>query len=392
MNAGYQLLLDNTARVFTENFGQPAEHFFQAPGRVNLIGEHTDYNDGFVLPCAIDYGTVVAASARDDNKVILVACDYNNNRTEFDLDQPLEKQEGKTFWSNYVRGMVQAFHKSGHTLKGVNMVISGNVPQGTGLSSSASLEMVTGLTLATLSGFEISNSELALAGQSSENNFVGSNTGIMDQMISASGEKGHALLLDCRSLETQAVDIPAGTAVVIINSNVKRGLVDSEYNTRRQQCEEAARVMGVKALRDADMAMLEKFADQMDAITFNRARHVITENARTLLACEALRNGDLKEMGVLMAASHISMRDDFEITVPAIDTLVEIVGKVISNGGVRMTGGGFGGCIVALVPESDIDVIKQAVAAEYHANTGLNADVYVCKASDGANKISESAA
>ncbi len=387
MNTGYQQLVNETGSVFAEAFGKKAEHFFQAPGRVNLIGEHTDYNDGFVMPCAIDYGTVVAASSRDDNKVVLIACDYDNSRTEFDLDQPLEKQEGNTFWSNYVRGMVQAFQTAGHTLKGMNMVISGNVPQGAGLSSSASLETVTGLTLSTLSGFTVTKSELALAGQSSENNFVGSNTGIMDQMISAAGEKDHALLLDCRSLSTQAVDIPAGTAVVIINSNVKRGLVDSEYNTRRQQCEEAARIMGVPALRDADMSLLNDFASQMDAVTFNRARHVITENKRTLEACEALRAGDLGKMGTLMAESHVSMRDDFEITVPAIDALVEMVGNVITDGGVRMTGGGFGGCIVALVPECDIDAIKTTVTEQYPSVSGLNATIYVCKASNGASTL-----
>ncbi len=387
MNTGYQQLLNQTGSVFAETFGKPAEHFFQAPGRVNLIGEHTDYNDGFVMPCAIDYGTVVAASVRDDNKVVLVACDYDNSRTEFDLDQPLEKQEGNTFWSNYVRGMVLAFQTAGHTLKGMNMVIAGNVPQGAGLSSSASLETVTGLTLSTLSGFTVSKSELALAGQSSENNFVGSHTGIMDQMISAAGEKDYALLLDCRDLSTQAVDIPAGTAVVIINSNVKRGLVGSEYNTRRQQCEDAARIMGVPALRDANMIMLNSFSSQMDEVTYNRARHVITENERTLQACEALRAGDLSKMGTLMAESHVSMRDDFEITVPAIDALVDMVGKVITDGGVRMTGGGFGGCIVALVPEWDINAIKSTVSEIYPSVSGLTATIYVCKASDGASKL-----
>ncbi len=392
MNTGYQLLLEKTAQVFAETFGQEPEAFFQAPGRVNLIGEHTDYNDGFVLPCAIDYGTIVAASPREDDKVVLIACDYDNSRSEFDLNQPLEKMAGNQFWSNYVRGMVQAFQRAGRKIGGVNMVISGNVPQGAGLSSSASLETVTGLTLCALSGQKISNSELALAGQSSENNFVGSNTGIMDQMISASGEQGHALLLDCRSLETKAIDIPAGTAVVIINSNVKRGLVDSEYNTRRQQCEEAARIMGVKALRDADMTMLEQFAGEMSDITLRRARHVITENDRTLAACDVLAAGDLSEMGQLMAASHISMRDDFEITVPAIDTLVEIVGEVITNGGVRMTGGGFGGCIVALVPEGDIDAVKQAVESQYESRTGLKATIYVCTASDGASQVENAAA
>ena len=383
-NSAQDQLREKTARTFAEVFSAEPEQLYWAPGRVNLIGEHTDYNDGFVLPCAINYGTVIAASPRNDNKVVVIACDFDNARSEFELSLPIEKAGAEQFWSNYVRGTAQALMNKGHQLGGANLVIAGNVPQGAGLSSSASLEVVTGLALCHINNIDISNEELALAGQSSENDFVGSNTGIMDQMISACGQPGHAVLLDCRTLNTRTVSMPDNATVVIINSNVKRGLVDSEYNTRRQQCEDAAEAMGVPALRDADMNMLESHRDAMEPVTWRRARHIITENTRTLAAADALKTGDLEQMGRLMAESHVSMRDDFEITVPAIDTLVEIVGSVISNGGVRMTGGGFGGCIVALVPTADVDVVKAAVMEQYPAKTGLQPAIHICQASSGA--------
>ncbi|MCL6268938.1 galactokinase [Sansalvadorimonas sp. 2012CJ34-2] len=378
-----------TSQTFQEQFGSAPKQFYWAPGRVNLIGEHTDYNDGFVLPCAINYGTVIAASPRDDNKVVVVACDYENARSQFELTLPVAKAEEGNFWCNYIRGTAQALMQKGHQLKGANLVVSGNVPQGAGLSSSAALEVVSGLALSHLSGIEISPADLALAGQSSENDFVGSNTGIMDQMISACGKENHAMLLDCRSLDTMLISMPAGVAVVIINSNVQRGLVDSEYNTRRKQCESAAAIMGVQALRDADMSLLEEHKDNMDSTTYRRARHVITENIRTMAASEALSASDLAQMGELMAQSHISMRDDFEITHPAIDALVEIVDSAITTeGGVRMTGGGFGGCIVALVPEQDVPAIRKAVEKEYEKRSGLKADIHICKATSGATVLS----
>ena len=274
-------------------------------------------------------------------------------------------------------------------LKGVNIAIIGNVPQGAGLSSSACLEVVTGLTLTRMAGLEVSLKELALIGQQAENEFVGCKCGIMDQMISACGKEDHAMLLDCRSLDTRLVSIPTNAAVVIINSNVKRGLVDSEYNTRREQCEAAAKYFGVKALRDITLAQLEAAKGDLDDLTYRRARHVVTENDRTEAAAEVLAVGDLVAMGELMARSHASMRDDFEITVPAIDAIVEIVKNVIgSEGGVRMTGGGFGGCVVALVPQDKVVAVKQAVEQHYpQRSNGLSADIYVCRASDGASEL-----
>ena len=374
--------------LFTNTFGHQPTHFFQAPGRVNLIGEHTDYNDGFVLPCAIDYQAMIAVSPRDDQKVVATAHSFDGQVSEFELCLPIAHSE-EAFWSNYVRGVATVLLEKGMDIKGVNIAIIGNVPQGAGLSSSACLEVVTGLTLTRMAGLDVSLKELALIGQQAENEFVGCKCGIMDQMISACGKEDHAMLLDCRSLDTRLVSIPTNAAVVIINSNVKRGLVDSEYNTRREQCEAAAKYFGVKALRDITLTQLEAAKGDLDDLTFRRARHVVTENDRTEAAAEVLAVGDLVAMGELMARSHASMRDDFEITVPAIDAIVEIVKNVIgSEGGVRMTGGGFGGCVVALVPQDKVVAVKQAVEQHYpQRSNGLSADIYVCRASDGASEL-----
>ena len=378
-------LKEKTQSLFAETFGYPATHTIQAPGRVNLIGEHTDYNDGFVLPCAIDYQTVISCAARDDRKVRVIAADYDNQVDEFSLDAPIIAHDSQQ-WSNYVRGVVKHLQKRNNAFGGADLVISGNVPQGAGLSSSASLEVAVGTVFQQLYHLPLDGAQIALNGQEAENQFVGCNCGIMDQLISALGKQDHALLIDCRTLETRAVAMPANVAVVIINSNVKRGLVDSEYNTRRQQCETAARFFGVKALRDVDPTLFFSIQDELDPVVAKRARHVITENERTLAAADALASGDLKLMGQLMQESHISMRDDFEITVPPIDSLVDIVKSVIGEqGGVRMTGGGFGGCIVALMPTSLVEQVRAAVAQEYPAHSGGRIETfYVCQASQGA--------
>lgn len=384
-----QHLIDNVSAVFSSVLGYVASHIIQAPGRVNLIGEHTDYNDGFVLPCAIDYQAIVAAARRDDNIVRVVAVDYNNEISEFDITQPLEFDQ-QCMWVNYVRGVIKYLLERGYVLGGADIVISGNVPQGAGLSSSAALEVVIGQTFKALFDLTISQQEIALNGQQAENQFVGCNCGIMDQLISAEGEQNHALLIDCRSLETTAVAMPEDMAVVIINSNKKRGLVDSEYNTRRAQCEQAAAFFGVPALRDVTLATFIAHETELDPMVAKRARHVITENMRTEQAAIALSNGNMTLLAELMAESHASMRDDFDITVPEIDTLVDMVKGVIGDqGGVRMTGGGFGGCIVALVPPTFVDAITAEVNAKYQVATGLQATIYVCKAMTGAGVISE---
>jgi len=377
-------LKEKTTDIFAQHFGAAPSHFFRAPGRVNLIGEHTDYNDGFVLPCAIDYQTVIAAAPRSDSQVEVLAVDFGGQVSRFNLTDPIAK-DGAAPWSDYVRGVAWALQQRGHSLPGVNMVIAGDVPQGAGLSSSASLEVAVGTLFNHLGGLGLDGKTIALVGQQAENEFVGVNCGIMDQFISALGQPDHALLIDCRSLEYRAVPIPPDTAIIIVNSNVKRGLVDSEYNTRRRECETAAAHFGVPALRDVSADVFALHEDELDETVAKRARHIITENARTEAAAEVLSADDLPAMGRLMAESHISMRDDFEITVPPIDTLVDIIGGVVGeNGGVRMTGGGFGGCVVALTPRELVEPIKTAIAQKYPAASGLDATVYVCRASAGA--------
>ena len=379
-------LKENTTALFAAHFGYPATHTIQAPGRVNLIGEHTDYNDGFVLPCAIDYQTVISCAARDDRQVRVIAADYDNQSDIFSLDAPILSHDTQQ-WSNYVRGVVKHLQKRDPNFGGADLVISGNVPQGAGLSSSASLEVAVGKVFQTLYHLPLDGAQLALNGQEAENQFVGCNCGIMDQLISALGKKDQALLIDCRTLGTKAVPMPKGAAVVIINSNFKRTLVGSEYNTRREQCETGARFFQVDALRDVTLEQFSRVADELDPVVARRVRHVITENARTLDAAEALAKGDLTLMGRLMAQSHASMRDDFEITVEQIDTLVDIVKAAIGDeGGVRMTGGGFGGCVVALVPEDKVDSVRQAVAEQYQAKTGIKETFYVCTPSEGAGQ------
>jgi len=379
-------LKEKTQSLFAEKFGYPATHTFQAPGRVNLIGEHTDYNDGFVLPCAIDYQTVISAAPRTDRTVRVIAADYDNQTDEFSLDAPILAHDTQQ-WSNYVRGVVKHLLNRDKSFGGADLVISGNVPQGAGLSSSASLEVAVGTVFQQLYHLPLDGAQIALNGQEAENQFVGCNCGIMDQLISALGKKDHALLLDCRTLGTRAVSMPQGVAVIIINSNFKRTLVGSEYNTRREQCETGARFFQQPALRDVSLEQFNAVAAELDPLVAKRVRHVLTENQRTLEAADALEKGDLQRMGELMAASHASMRDDFEITVPQIDTLVEIVKETIGDkGGVRMTGGGFGGCIVALVPEALVSQVQDAVAAQYEAKTGIKETFYVCKASEGAGQ------
>lgn len=379
-------LKEITQSLFAEKFGYPAIHTIQAPGRVNLIGEHTDYNDGFVLPCAIDYQTVISCATRTDRMVRVIAADYANQSDEFSLDAPIVAHDNQQ-WSNYVRGVIKHLQKRDANFGGADLVISGNVPQGAGLSSSASLEVAVGTVFQQLYHLPLDGAQIALNGQEAENQFVGCNCGIMDQLISALGKKGSALLIDCRSLGTKAVSMPQGVAIVIINSNFKRTLVGSEYNTRRQQCETGARFFQQKALRDVSLDQFNAVAHELDPLVAKRVRHVLTENARTVEAADALEKGDLQRMGVLMAESHASMRDDFEITVPQIDTLVEIVKATIGDkGGVRMTGGGFGGCVVALVPETLVPAVKEAVERQYEAKTGIKETFYVCKPSQGAGQ------
>lgn len=380
-------LKEKTQSLFADKFGYPATHTIQAPGRVNLIGEHTDYNDGFVLPCAIDYQTVISCASRPDRTVRVIAADYDNQQDEFSLDAPIVPHDTQQ-WSNYVRGVVKHLQMRNKNFGGADLVVSGNVPQGAGLSSSASLEVAVGTAFKQLYHLPLDGTQIALNGQEAENQFVGCHCGIMDQLISALGKKGRALLIDCRSLDSKAVSMPNDVSIIIINSNFKRTLVGSEYNTRREQCEAGARFFQEKALRDVNIEQFNAVAHTLDPVVAKRVRHVLTENARTVEAASALEKGDLQRMGVLMAESHASMRDDFEITVPQIDTLVEIVKATIGEqGGVRMTGGGFGGCVVALVPEALVPAVKAAVESQYEAKTGIKETFYVSKPFEGAGLV-----
>jgi galactokinase len=377
-------LLAPLRAAFAGRFGHPPALVVQAPGRVNLIGEHTDYNDGFVLPCAIDFGTLVAARPRTDHTVRVLALDQDQALDEFSLDEPITKRPDAD-WANYVRGMVQALLQAGHALPGADLAISGNVPLGAGLSSSAALQVSVGQAFKQLASLHtLDATTLAQLAQRSENEFVGCRVGIMDQLISARGVAGHALLIDCRSLEARPVAMPDGVAVLIFNSNIRRGLVGSVYNLRREQCEAAARHFGVTALRSVGTELLEHGAKGLDATVLRRARHVVSENQRTLDAAAALVRGDLQSLSVLMAASHASMRDDFDITTPAIDALVETVAGVLGHqGGVRMTGGGFGGCVVALAPHGLAQKAIDHVARAWRSPEGQLATPYLCQAATG---------
>ena len=381
-------LLPALHAAFQSHFGAPPVQVVLAPGRVNLIGEHTDYNDGFVLPCAIDVHTLVASRPRSDRRVRVLACDLRGAVDHFDLDLAIVPTPAAP-WAGYVRGVVQQLLAGGAALRGADLAITGNVPRGAGLSSSAALEV------AVAQAFQLQDSlhalgpiQIAQLAQRAENQFVGCQCGIMDPLISACGRAGHALLIDCRSLATRAVPLPAEAAVMIVQSQVRRGLVDSEYNLRRQQCEAAARHFGVPALRDLALPQLAEAGPGLDPLARRRASHVISENQRTLDAADALAAGDLPAMGRLMAASQASMRDDFEITVPAIDRLVDILQQAIgAAGGARMTGGGFGGCVVALLPASQVSRAVAAVARHYRSPDGRPGIVQVCQAQGGARAL-----
>lgn len=381
--------IQTSQQLFTTKYQKQPTLTTYAPGRVNIIGEHTDYNDGFVMPCAINFGTAVTGAKRDDHIWNVYAADLDET-DEFSLDSEIQKSDHK--WANYVRGVVKFIQERYPEFKqGADLVISGNVPLSSGLSSSAALEVAVGKFCQQLGDLPISHTDIALTGQKAENQFVGANCGNMDQLISALGQQDHLLMIDCRSLETLPTPVPHDVAVIIVNSNVPHDLVTGEYNTRRQQCERAAAFFGVKALRDVSVEQFQKREAELtalDPLVAKRARHVVTENQRVLDAVEALKQNDLTKLGELMGASHDSMRDDFEITVPQIDYLVELAQLVIGkSGGARMTGGGFGGCIVALAPQDKVDTVRKIIADNYEKTTGLKETFYVCTASQGVRVI-----
>ena len=380
---------EQLARAFAGRYGR-APRGFRAPGRVNLIGEHTDDNGGFVLPMAIDRSTYVAAAAREDRRVFVHSLNREES-FEFDLDRPGETRRG--IWLDYVEGVARALESKGARLRGAEMMLLSEVPAGAGLSSSAALEVSSGLALASVSGAQVARIELALAGQEAEHTYVGAMVGIMDQFVAARAREGHALLIDCRTLE--ATHVPFDTSrvcVCITDTNVKHELSASEYNARRAECEEGVRLLrsflpGIEQLRDVSVEDFERHAEHLPEVVRRRCRHVVTENERTLAAARALRAGDLAGMGRLMYESHYSLRDDYEVSSPELDVLVELARGLGGVLGARMTGGGFGGSTVTLLSRERFADFERAVTDEYRKRFGFAPTVYVSEAGGGAEEV-----
>jgi galactokinase len=369
--------------AFQAQFHEAPTAIVRAPGRVNLIGEHTDYNDGFVMPMAIDRAVLIALRPRNDDRVRVYSVDFGV-WGEFSL-QALSRDKG---WLEYLKGIAWALQEAGYSLRGWEGVVSGDVPRGSGLSSSAALEMATARAFYAVSGFPWDARQMALLGQRCENVWVGAKTGIMDQLISAAGRKGYALLIDCRSLELSPVQLPEGTAVVVMDTMTRHTHTDSGYNTRRAECEQAARHFGVRALRDVTPLQFAAEQAGLSEVVMRRARHVMSENQRTLDAAEAMRAGDAARLGALMNASHESLRHDFEVTNDALNTMVAIARAQAGCLGARMTGGGFGGCAVALVRQDAAAAFCQAVRSAYQQATDLEPQIYRCEPAEGASTLS----
>jgi galactokinase len=363
---------------------------YAAPGRVNLIGEHTDYNDGFVMPMAIEKEITMLAQLRPDKKIKFYSLDYDQ-LVEYELDN-LEYDQ-KNVWANYLMGVVDEIQKLGKKLQGFNLMFTGNVPQGSGLSSSAALEVVTAMTICDLHKIKIDGVEMALLAQRAENNFVGVQCGIMDQYISRLGKKDHALLIDCRSNDYQLVPFKNDDyQIVICNSKVERGLVDSEYNQRRKECNQAVEFFADKedekitALRDVELKTVEKYKEELPKNVYKRAHHVVSENERVLASQKALESDEMQKFGELMYASHRSLSEDYEVSCKELDILVKIAAEENITGA-RMTGAGFGGCTVNLVKKDLTEQFIKTIKEKYKKKTGIDAEVYISNPAAGARKI-----
>jgi galactokinase len=361
---------------------------FRAPGRVNLIGEHTDYNEGFVMPAAIDFYTWVALAPRSDSK-LSVRSDSFAETISVDLD---DRFAAKHNWSDYVLGVIDQIQRAGWTMTGADMLIHGEVPIGAGLSSSAAIEVATALAVLTANHQSLDRTQLALLCQRAENQFVGMRCGIMDQFISCHGRRGQALMLDCRSMEFKLLPLPQEARMVICNSMVKHQHASGEYNQRRAACEEGVRILkrnlpSIRSLRDVTAADLKHNRGRLPEMVYRRCRHVVTENARVERAAFMLENNDLQGFGNLMAQSHVSLRDDYEVSCRELDILVELANEQTGIYGARMTGGGFGGCTINLVEASRADTFREQMAAAYQQATGLKPQIYVSSAADGAAQV-----
>ncbi|MGA9159762.1 MAG: galactokinase [Actinomycetota bacterium] len=377
MDAGHR-----AARLFREQFGADPDALLRAPARVNLIGEHTDYNDGFVLPAAIDRDLCVAIRPRPDPRVDVRS--EGHGGAVVALESFGRRSDG---WGVYVQGVAWALTEAGHSLAGWDGAIASDIPIGAGLSSSAAIELATARAFELTSGFAWDSTAIARLCQRAENEWVGLASGLMDQLACVRGRRGHAILLDCRSLRSERVPIPDRAAIVILDTGTRRELETSAYNDRRRECEAAARALGVGSLRDASESDLRSRSSELAGTLERRARHVITENARTLAAADAMRAGDAELVGTLMDESHRSLRDDFEVSSRALDAIAEAARSAEGCFGARLTGGGFAGCAVALVERSRTGEFEPAVRGAYGQATGLECEIFVCRASDGVSAL-----
>ncbi len=383
--------MQNANKFFAEHqtrFGA-APAVFLAPGRVNLIGEHTDYAEGFVMPAAIDFGTLTAITPRDDSRIVIYSDNFDE-RVEHSLEAL--PHQGTHHWSDYPVGVVAVLREAAVEVKPFSMSIIGNVPLGAGLSSSASIEVASMLAVLSVSGVTLPPQQVAKLCQRAENTYVGANTGIMDQFIACCGAQDHALLLDCRSLDFRLAPIPPTLSLVIANTMVKHAHSGGEYNTRRAEVEEATKILRshrpeVRVLRDATPEDLVAWGAEMPPNVLKRARHIITDSLRAVAAADALEAGDLAELGRLMAAAHASYRDDFEASCPEADTMVELANTLPGLVGARLTGGGFGGCTVNLVENGSVADFITGLRDGYKAATGIAPDIYRCRASAAAHQV-----
>ncbi|MCU1269144.1 MAG: galK [Acidobacteriaceae bacterium] len=371
-------------RFMQEFHAQP--RIFTAPGRVNIIGEHTDYNDGFVLPCAIEFSTRVAISPRVDRKLVLRSTEFSE---PFDVDLNSLPRKPVGTWADYVVGVAVILRAAGYAIHGANLLVHGEVPIGAGLSSSAAIEVATALALLSLSDAKPRLQEIAKLCQRAENEFVGAHVGIMDQFVSCLGKAGYALLLDCRSLEFEMVPVPPEVKLVICNTMVKHEHSGGEYNRRREECEKGVRILstefpGIRALRDVTHEQLSSCANAMPPMIYKRCLHVVEENQRVLRAVECLRSANLAHMGRVMRESHVSLRDLYEVSCRELDIMVEEAEGLPGFYGGRMTGGGFGGCTVNLVTSSEAEAFRERIAERYLRRTGISSDIYICSPADGA--------
>ena len=386
---------ENAIQTFKNRFSKEPRYVARAPGRVNLLGEHVDYNDGFVLPAAIDRATYLAFSPATTDRTTLVAADFSEE-AQFVRGMLAAKvqPDGSALpeWALYPAGVAWTLGSAGLSTPALDAAFSSDIPRGSGLSSSASIEMAYGVAWSTLGGWSLSPMKLALLGQKAENRYVGVNCGIMDQFASACGEADRLMLLDCRSLEYRALPLPENTVIVVADTTVRRKLTSGGYNDRRAACEEAVRLLArdlprIKALRDVSVEDFNRLSHTLPVTVEKRARHIVEEIERTRQAIPLLEQGRTAEFGQLMNACHVSLRDLYEVSVPELDMMVEIAQPLLGCFGARLTGGGFGGCTVNLVASEQADAFARALGPEYERRTGLHPEIYICQASQGAGLL-----